>query len=125
MFKINEKFNAEEIKEIEEVIAISVALGLTNAPNTQEEFNEWCEKVIDNFHKEKENKIKKENKKIEKANALGLTLEEYEEYEKAKNNYKRHLREIKKAQEEIARLEEEIKYHNRKAVEWKKKMEEF
>lgn len=63
--------------------------------------------------------IKKHLKEIEKANSKGLTLEEYKKVKRIEANYKRHLTAIKKAKEEIAKLEKEIAYHIRKAEEYK------
>jgi hypothetical protein len=125
MFEINKKFTTEEIKEIETVILLKTVMNVCDAPATQEEFDKWCDNVIKEYHLNIQKENEKAEKKLNKANALGLTLEQYEDYQKAKRNYKRHLCEIKKAQEEIARLENEIKYHNRKANEWKRTMEDF
>ena len=127
MFEINKKFTKEEVNEIETVILFKAIMGYGDAPTTQADFDVFCEKVVkkyhDNIQAEKEKEIKKANKKAEKAEAMGLTVEEYEEYKKAERNYKRHLCEIRKAKEEIARLEETIKYHERKATEWQEIME--
>lgn len=129
MFEINKKFTEEEIKEIQTAITFKIITNAPNAPATQEDFDKWCDEVVKNHYdflaKEQEKAIKKANKKLEKANELGLTLEQYEEYVKAERNYKRHLCEIRKAQEQIEYLEKQIKYHNRKAIEWKEKKEKY
>lgn len=78
------------------------------------------EKSIREYREERERQaLKKHLKEIEKANSKGLTLEEYKEAKRIEANYKRHLTAIKKATEEIARLEKEIKYHIKRAEEYK------
>lgn len=128
MFEINKKFTEEEVHEIETVILFKAIMGCSDAPpTTQAEFDVLCEKIVkkyhDNIQAEKEKEIKKANRKAENAKAMGLTIEKYEEYKKAERNYKRHLCEIRKAKEEIAKLEKSIKYHERKAIEWQEIME--
>lgn len=123
MFKINAKFTEEEVKEIEMTIVFLSIIKAGNAPTTQEEFDAWCDEVIKQYYEniEKKNILaqKKIDKKIAKAKELGMTVEEYEEYERKKKNYKRHICEIKKCEEEIERLKKEIEYHKRKAEFWK------
>ena len=123
MFEINKKFTQEEMREIERTAAFLAIVGAGNAPTTQEEFDDWCDNVIKNHYEyiEKKNaqEQKKLNKKIAKAQEKGMTIEEYEEYERKEKNYKRHLREIKKCEREIERLKEQIKYHKEKAEFWK------
>lgn len=50
----------------------------------------------------------KEAKTAEKANAQGLTVEEYKENQKKQAKIKRYEREIKTLKEEVARMEREI-----------------
>lgn len=123
MFEINKKFTQEEMKEIERTIAFLAVAGVGNAPTNQEEFDDWCDKIITEYYKKIEDKKileeKKLNKKIAKAQEKNMTIEEYEEYERKEKNYKRHLYEIKKREREIERLKEEIKYHKEKAEFWK------
>ena len=115
MFEINKKFTEEEVKEIEMTITFLAIINAGNAPATQEEFDVWCDEVIrkyyENIEKKKALAQKKIDKKIAKAQEIGMTVEEYEEYERKKKNYKRHLAEIRKCEEEIERLKREIEYH--------------
>ncbi len=123
MFEINKKFTQDEMREIEKTIAFLAIAGVGKAPTNQEEFDDWCDNVIKNHYENIEKKNtqeqKKLNKKIAKAQEKGMTIEEYEEYERKERNYKRHLCEIKKCEREIERLKEEIKYHKEKAEFWK------
>lgn len=120
---INDKFTKEEVKEIETTMFLKAFMGICDAPETQEEFDKWCEECVERYHenkrKEKEKEERKLNNKIAKANEMGLTFEEYEEYKRRERNYKRHLTEIKKCKKEIERLMKEIEYHENKANYWK------
>lgn len=57
---------------------------------------------------EKEKADKKKQKEIEKANSLGMSLEEYQAFKKEDAKKKRYAREIAKMKEEIAEMEKQI-----------------
>ena len=55
---INRKYNEEERAEIKRAIAIrAIANSTEQAPKTQEEFDEWAEKIVKEYY---ENKAKEE-----------------------------------------------------------------
>ena len=122
MLKINEKFNKEEIKILEQRIRFMAFMGAYGAPTTQEEFDAWCDETIKKHYEEeakaeraKQRKIQRE---VEKATAMGMTVEEYKEYIRAKRNYEQHARDIEK-------LEEQLAEHRKKAEWWKNKMDKY
>lgn len=75
-------------------------------------------------YEQKEQAAAEQKAQTEAKNAanMGMTIEEYKEYKRCKRNAKAHENEIRKALEEIARLQAEIEYHTNKAAEWRAKM---
>ena len=118
---INAKYTEEE-KELIRIRAIGKALvGADDAPETQEEFDAWCEKVVEEKRAEiakaeqrKANRIKNE---IDRANALGLTVEEYREYRKCETNLKKNMEMIRKYEKELAACKKKVAHwENKKAA---------
>lgn len=74
---------------------------------------------------------KKENERIKaiqlaaKAQAIGLAVEEYNEYKKARANKNRHANELKKAKAMIQEMERKIKYEEKKIAEYEEKMKKY
>ena len=102
---INRKYNEEERAEIKRAIAIrAIANSTEQAPKTQEEFDEWAEKIVKEYH---ENKAKEKARQQKRA----------EPGVKAKRNFKRYETEIQKAEKEIKRLQKQIKYYEQKKKE--------
>lgn len=62
---------------------------------------------------EQEAKEKKNEKIKAKADALGMTVEEYKEYKRIEDKKKRYTREIKQLEEEIANAQKEIAYRKK------------
>jgi hypothetical protein len=85
-----------------------------NSVKTIEEIAEDKRKEEEKLRKEEEAKIRKANKELEKANAMGLTLEEYKEYKKEEARKKRYMAEIRKAKAKIEELEKTIAYYENK-----------
>jgi succinate dehydrogenase/fumarate reductase flavoprotein subunit len=71
-------------------------------------------KVAEAKRKEEEIKLRKANAELEKANEMGLTLEQYKEYKKEQANKKRYATEIRKAKAEIEELQKRIAYYENK-----------
>ena len=111
MITINAKFTEEEVKEIEELMYYKALFGDTGAPSTQEEFDKWCDKVVEIYHEDKIKEDIKRQKKIERESQPGF---------KARRNWKRYDTEIKKAREQIEELEKNIKYYEKKKAEYAK-----
>lgn len=57
---------------------------------------------------EKARADKKKQREVEKANALGMSLEEYQAFKKEESKKKRYAREIASMKKEIAELEKQI-----------------
>lgn len=113
------KYTREKQKELITTIKICALLRVGGAPKTQKEFEEWAEKEVYEYReKQKQEKEKEEKriaKKFEKAKALGLTVEKYEEYERLKVNLRRlktqkekTIASIEKAKKKVAREEKLI-----------------
>ena len=106
---INRKYNEEERAEIKRAIAIrAIANSTEQAPKTQEEFNEWAEKIVKEYYENKAKEEARQQKRAEKENQLGF---------KAKRNFKRYETEIQKAEKEIKRLQKQIQYYEQKKKE--------
>ena len=106
---INRKYNAEEREEIKRAIAIrAIANSTEQAPKTQEEFDEWAEKIVKEYHENKAKEEARQQKRAEKENQPGF---------KAKRNFKRYETEIQKAEKEIKRLQKQIQYYEQKKKE--------
>ena len=106
---INRKYNEEERAEIKRAIAIrAIANSPEQAPKTQEEFDEWAEKIVKEYYENKAKEEARQQKRTEKENQPGF---------KAKRNFKRYETEIQKAEKEIKRLQKQIKYYEQKKKE--------
>ena len=106
---INRKYNAEEREEIRAaIVARAIANSAEQAPQTQEEFDEWAEKIVKEYYENKAKKEARQQKRIEKENQPGV---------KAKRNFKRYETEIQKAEKEIKRLQKQIQYYEQKKKE--------
>ena len=106
---INSKYNAEEREEIKRAIAIrAIANSTEQAPKTQEEFDEWAEKIVKEYHERKAKEESRQQKRAERENQPGF---------KAKRNFKRYETEIQKAEKEIKRLQKKIQQYEQKKKE--------
>lgn len=106
---INRKYNEVERAEITKAIAIrAIANSTEQAPKTQEEFDEWAEKIVKEYHENKAKEEARQQKRAEKENQPGF---------KAKRNFKRYETEIQKAEKEIKRLQKQIQYYEQKKKE--------
>ena len=106
---INRKYNEEERAEIKRAIAIrAIANSTEQAPKTQEEFDEWAEKIVKEYYENKAKEEARQQKRTEKENQPGV---------KAKRNFKRYETEIQKAEKEIKRLQKQIQYYKQKKKE--------
>lgn len=79
----------------------------------------------ENEKKEKEKAERKLARENEKAEAMGLTYEEYQEYKKAEKNKKRHESELRSKYATIERMKREIAYEEKKIKEWEEKMKKI
>ena len=113
------RYTEAEQKELERVISFSAYMG-PDAPQSEEEFSNWCESYFAEKRKEAETKANKEATRkaneIAKAEAMNMTVEEYRKYK----NYKTQ---ITKAQNRIAKLEKEMEEEKRKMNYYMKKIE--
>lgn len=107
--KINEKYTAEQKKELEIAVALMALIGYGDAPKTQEEFDAWCDEELARVEANKAKEAEKKAKREAREAAPGY---------KARRNWKRHDTEIRKAREEIARLMNEIEYHEKRKAEY-------
>ena len=106
---INRKYNAEEREEIRAaIVARAIANSTEQAPQTQEEFDEWAEKIVKEYHERKVKEESRQQKRAERENQLGF---------KAKRNFKRYETEIQKAEKEIKKLQKQIKQYEQKKKE--------
>ena len=106
---INRKYNEEERAEIKRAIATrAIATSTEQAPQTQEEFDEWAEKIVKEYHERKAKEETRQQKRAEKENQPGV---------KAKRNFKRYETEIQKAEKEIKRLQKKIQQYEQKKKE--------
>lgn len=108
MFNINNKFTAEEIDYISRNMWILSFAGAP-APQTQEDFDSWCEAYLRGRDEMKKEAERKRQKRLEK---------EFQPGYKANRNYKRHMNEIRKLRMQIEELEREIQEHESKAEYW-------
>ena len=106
---INRKYNAEEREEIRvATVARAIANSTEQAPQTQEEFDKWAEKIVKEYHERKAKEESRQQKRAEKENQPGF---------KAKRNFKRYETEIQKAEEEIKKLQKKIQQYEQKKKE--------
>lgn len=122
---INEKYTEEE-KELIRIRMIGKALvGADDAPETQEAFDVWCEKVVEEkrteIAKAEQKKLNRIKNEIERANTLGLTVEEYKEYKKYEANVKRNLTMVQKCEAELAVYKKKMEYWEKKKTAMLKK----
>ena len=111
--KIMDNYTEEERKDIMFTAMIMQNTGAP-APQNEEEFKDFCERVINDRkeaeRKEAEKKERKAKKEAEEAEAKGMTIEEYKEYKKEEAKIKRYNREIKKMEAEIKEIQRKINY---------------
>ena len=112
--KINEKYTAEQKKELETAMMILAMVGAGNAPKTQEELDKWCDEHLAAVEARKAKEAEQKAKREAREAAPGY---------KARRNWKRHDTEIRKAREEIARLMKEIEYHEARKAEYAEEYE--
>ena len=106
---INRKYNAEEREEIRAaIVARAIANSAEQAPQTQEEFDKWAEKIVKEYHERKAKEETRQQKRAERENQPGF---------KAKRNFKRYETEIQKAEEEINKLQKKIQQYEQKKKE--------
>ena len=106
---INRKYNAEEREEIRAaIVARAIANSAEQAPQTQEEFDKWAEKIVKEYHERKAKEESRQQKRAERENQPGF---------KAKRNFKRYETEIQKAEEEINKLQKKIQQYEQKKKE--------
>ena len=106
---INRKYNAEEREEIRAAIVARVIANSTEqAPQTQEEFDKWAEKIVKEYHERKAKEKARQQKRAERENQPGF---------KAKRNFKRYETEIQKAEKEIKKLQKKIQQYEQKKKE--------
>ena len=106
---INRKYNEEERAEIKRAIAIrAIANSTEQAPKTQEEFDEWAEKIVKEYYENKAKEEARQQKRAERENQPGF---------KAKRNFKKYETEIQKAEKEIKILQKQIQYYEQKKKE--------
>ena len=124
MFEFNAKFTEAEKIILTTAILQREAMGVLSAPQTQEEFDKWCEDQIAKVYEARlQEEAKRERKaatEAKKAAEMGKTVEEYRDYKRCEANAKKHRYEIHKAEREIERLMKEIEYHKAKAAYWEK-----
>lgn len=75
--------------------------------------------------KEKEKEEKKLAKEQAKAQEMGLTLEDYNEYKRLERNMKRHASQMRRCYEEIEFLKEDIKEEEKIIKYYEEKMKKF
>ena len=98
--KFNDKYTAEEKQTILTAVSFCSNTGSVNTMvETQEDFDELCEKILKSTKKAD----------VEKKTQPGA---------KARRNYKQHERAIKAAYEKIEQLKKEIAEHEEKMKYW-------
>ena len=106
---INRKYNAEEREEIRAaIVARAIINSAEQAPQTQEEFDKWAEKIVKEYHERKAKEESRQQKRTERENLPGV---------KAKRNFKRYETEIQKAEKEIKKLQKKIQQYEQKKKE--------
>ena len=105
----NRKYNTEEREEIRAaIVARAIVNSAEQAPQTQEEFDEWAEKIVKEYHERKAKEETRQQKRAERENQPGF---------KAKRNFKRYETEIQKAEKEIKKLQKKIQQYEQKKKE--------
>ena len=137
---INKKFTAEEKETILFTIRLKALLGTDDAPTTQEDFDEWCDKIIAEKKAEEQRKAEQEAKRLqrkaeaeqrkaqrelEEATALNLTIEEYKEYQKYNKNIQKHKVENYRILNTIAKLQKDFERHEKKIRDWEDKRDKL
>ena len=75
--------------------------------------------------KEKEKAERKAKREQERAEEMGLTIEEYHEFKRLERNKKRHETEMRKLYGAIAKAQRDIKYEEKKIAEYEKMMKKI
>lgn len=119
---ILEKYTEAEQKAIETRIRFAALMGVSKAPETEAEFQAYCDETIETIKKnEKAEQEKKEkaNRRIEKkAHEMGMTVEDYKKYTRALRNAKSLEYKIKDMEKEVKQLQRTIKRYKEKINEW-------
>lgn len=105
MITFNEKFTGEEIAIIKKDIALRALLCVDNAPTSQVEFDEYCERVLKNEREYVRKEEEKRRKREERNAQPGY---------RARQNYKRHTYKINSIFKEIEKLYEELAEEQKK-----------
>ena len=106
---INSKYNAEEKEEIRAaIVARAIANSAEQAPQTQEEFDKWAEKIVKEYHERKAKEETRQQKRAERENQPGF---------KAKRNFKKNETKIQKDEKEIKKLQKKIQQYEQKKKE--------
>ena len=75
---INRKYNEEERAEIRTAIAVrAIANSAEQAPQTQEEFDKWAEKIVKEYHERKAKEKARQQKRTEKENQPGFKAKKF------------------------------------------------
>jgi electron transfer flavoprotein alpha subunit len=83
-----------------------------------ERYRNWVrEEQAKDKEKEARRKARKAERDAEKMRELGLTAEEYKEYQKKKAKITRYKREVRQMKEQIAELEKQIAYKEKWLIE--------
>lgn len=105
-------YTAEEQEYIINTMKFAALIGIAKAPHTNEEFKTFCNDTIKAWYENTAKTAEKEAKKIkreqEKAETLGMTVEEYKVHKKLQAKIRRYENEVMKAEAEIKKLEKEI-----------------
>ena len=111
------KYNKEDKDLLVMSMRFLAFAGASGAPKTTEEFEEWCEKTIADekarIAKKEMAKAKKLANEEKKATDLGMTVEEYREYQNILRNQKRHLNRIAELEKELAEEKRKLNYYNK------------
>lgn len=107
----------EEKKYLQQEAFLNNALGLPAPTNIEE----WAKKILClKIEREKEERLKqeqKENKKRQKAKELNMTYEQYEIYRKKQLRISRYKTEIKKCQKLLTQIQQDMLYWEHKLQE--------
>ena len=117
---VNEILNGYTEKE-QKIIAFEIQIralvGGGRVPQTDEEFKEFCDKVLADRKAEEEKAEKAKHRKIDnekrRAEENGMTVEEYRTYKKVQAKKKKYAKEIVEFEKQIEKLQN--------AIAWKKK----
>ena len=84
-----------------------------------------AEMIAEEKRKEREKAERKAKREQEKADEMGITIEEYKEYQRLKTNKRRHESAMESHYKAIERAKRGIEYEERKIKEYENKMKKF